>query len=265
MANPTTNYGFVLPTPTDLVTDLPADFDVALQGVDTQMLTNANAAIAKTIVDAKGDIIAASAADAVSRLAVGANDTVLTADSTTATGLKWAAAAAGGFTLLSTLTLSSASTVQFLDINQTHKHLKLIWRNLYVSTAGSGLTWGLRINNVSATDYNTSSVGFNSSEVTQDATSIGSTSAFGGFFSTMTSVSGGVEQQGFGSADIWNYTVATNHQVEWRSGATAPGFQNGYAVGLGVQVSSTAITRLDIVRLAGSSTINGTLELWGVS
>jgi len=96
MANPTTNYGFVLPTPTDLVTDLPADFDVALQGVDTQMLTNANAAIAKTIVDAKGDIIAATGADAVSRLAVGANATILTADSTTATGLKWAAASSSG-------------------------------------------------------------------------------------------------------------------------------------------------------------------------
>ena len=37
MANPTTNYGFVLPSPTDLVTDLPADFDVALQGVDTRL------------------------------------------------------------------------------------------------------------------------------------------------------------------------------------------------------------------------------------
>ena len=37
MANPTTNYGFVLPTSSDLVTDLPADFDVALQGVDTRL------------------------------------------------------------------------------------------------------------------------------------------------------------------------------------------------------------------------------------
>jgi len=37
MANPTTNYSFVLPTSTDLVTDLPADFDVALQGVDTRL------------------------------------------------------------------------------------------------------------------------------------------------------------------------------------------------------------------------------------
>jgi len=112
MANPTTNYGFVLPTPTDLVTDLPADFDVALQGVDTQMLTNANAAIAKTIVDAKGDIIAATAADAVSRLAVGANNTVLTADSTTATGIKWAAAAAasGAVVQVKSTTFSTSTT-----------------------------------------------------------------------------------------------------------------------------------------------------------
>ena len=53
----------------------------------------AASAINPTIVDAKGDIIAATAADTVARLAVGANDTVLTADSTAATGLKWAAPA----------------------------------------------------------------------------------------------------------------------------------------------------------------------------
>jgi predicted secreted protein len=56
----------------------------------------ANAAVAKSIVDAKGDLIAATAADTVSRLAVGANGTVLTADSAEATGMKWAAAAGGG-------------------------------------------------------------------------------------------------------------------------------------------------------------------------
>jgi hypothetical protein len=37
MANPTSNYGWVLPNSADLVTDLPADFDVALQGVDTSL------------------------------------------------------------------------------------------------------------------------------------------------------------------------------------------------------------------------------------
>jgi hypothetical protein len=51
--------------------------------------------IQETIVDAKGDIVAATAADTVSKLAVGANDTVLTADSSTATGLKWASIATG--------------------------------------------------------------------------------------------------------------------------------------------------------------------------
>lgn len=43
-----------------------------------------------TAIDAKGDLIAGTGADAFSRLAVGANNTVLTADSSTATGLKWA-------------------------------------------------------------------------------------------------------------------------------------------------------------------------------
>ena len=74
------------------------------------------AAINPTIVDAKGDIIAATAADTVARLAVGANNTVLTADSATATGLKWAAAAGGGKVLQvvsatnSTYTTNSTST-----------------------------------------------------------------------------------------------------------------------------------------------------------
>jgi len=52
--------------------------------------------IQPTIVDAKGDLISATAPDTPARLAVGANATVLTADSSTATGLKWAAPAAGG-------------------------------------------------------------------------------------------------------------------------------------------------------------------------
>ena len=37
MANPTTYFGWVMPTATDLVTDLPADFNVFGQGVDTSM------------------------------------------------------------------------------------------------------------------------------------------------------------------------------------------------------------------------------------
>ena len=70
----------------------------------------ANAAIAKTIVDAKGDLIAATAADTVSRLAVGTNGQVLTADSTAATGLKWATASGGG-KVLQVIQATSATQV----------------------------------------------------------------------------------------------------------------------------------------------------------
>ena len=72
MANPTTNYGFVLPTPTDLVTDLPADFDVALQGVDTRL----KALQPGTTL---GDLAYSSAtANTNTRLAVGTAGQVLT-------------------------------------------------------------------------------------------------------------------------------------------------------------------------------------------
>ena len=71
MANPTTNYGFVLPTPTDLVTDLPADFDVALQGVDTRL----KALQPGTTL---GDLAYSSAtANTNTRLAIGSSNQVL--------------------------------------------------------------------------------------------------------------------------------------------------------------------------------------------
>lgn len=71
MANPTTNYGFVLPTATDLVTDLPADFDVALQGVDTRL----KALQPGTTL---GDLAYSSAtANTNTRLAIGSSNQVL--------------------------------------------------------------------------------------------------------------------------------------------------------------------------------------------
>lgn len=84
-------------------------------------LPSVEGGIQPTIVDAKGDLIAAVAADTPARLAVGANDTILVADSTTATGLKWAAPAGGAanYQLLNAggTSLTGASTITVSGIS----------------------------------------------------------------------------------------------------------------------------------------------------
>ena len=66
-------------------------------GADVTDATNVNAAgaVMESDVDAKGDIFVATADNTVTRLAVGTNGHVLTADSAEASGVKWAASAAG--------------------------------------------------------------------------------------------------------------------------------------------------------------------------
>jgi hypothetical protein len=60
---------------------------VEAQDADVHALVNGS--IPKTLIDAKGDVIVGTAADTVTRLPVGANGTLLTADSTTGTGVGW--------------------------------------------------------------------------------------------------------------------------------------------------------------------------------
>jgi hypothetical protein len=119
MATTTPNFGWSVPTSTDLVKDgataietLGDSIDASLLdlkgGTTGQVLAKASDtdmdfswvaqddsnAIQNTIVDAKGDLIAASASDTPARLGVGANDLLLIAASGESTGLKWG----GGWT-----------------------------------------------------------------------------------------------------------------------------------------------------------------------
>jgi hypothetical protein len=86
-----------------------------------------------TAIDAKGDLVAGTAADTFSRLAVGADGTVLTADSAEATGLKWATAASGGMTLLSTTSLTGSSTT-VSSISGSYKNLQIVMRDFKVAS-----------------------------------------------------------------------------------------------------------------------------------
>lgn len=134
MATTTPNFGWAVPTSTDLVKDgavaietLGDSIDASLVdlkgGTTGQVLSKASntdmdfswvtdaTGIPATIFDAKGDIIAATAADTASRLAVGTNGQVLTADSTAATGLKWASASSAPTFVGCQLTKSTAQSI----------------------------------------------------------------------------------------------------------------------------------------------------------
>ena len=88
---------------------------------------------------AKGDLVVGSATNDASVLAVGANDTVLTADSSTSTGLKWAAAAGGSFTTLASGSLStSSSALNLTSISGAYKKLVFyMWEFVTATDADS--------------------------------------------------------------------------------------------------------------------------------
>jgi hypothetical protein len=182
MANPTNPFNWQMPTSTDLVTDLPADFEVFGQAVATsmadllggttgQVLAKASNtdmdfswvaqddsnAIQNTIVDAKGDLIGATAADTPARLAVGTNGQVLTADSTAATGLKWASSSAPtnvGLVCVKARTTFSGVTFITCDGVFTSTYKNYLIMADYTSTAGAVLPLVLRVGGVNASGNN---------------------------------------------------------------------------------------------------------------
>jgi len=108
----------------------------------------------------KGDVYTFSTSDA--RLGVGANNTILTADSAEATGLKWAAAAGGGanWSLLNAggTALTGAATITVSGISGKDKVYVIIQS---ASSANANSNISIRINADSAANYFTVGPFFN--------------------------------------------------------------------------------------------------------
>jgi hypothetical protein len=157
MANPTVPFSWQMPEPTDLVTDLPADFEVFGQAVatDLQYLLGGTTGqvLAKAsgtdldfdwVTDATGmtnpmtttaDVIYSSSGSTPARLGIGTANQVLAVNSG-ATAPEWQTIASGGMTLLSTTTLSGATTT-VSSLDQTYTDLVFIVQGAVFNTGSA--------------------------------------------------------------------------------------------------------------------------------
>lgn len=343
MSNPTTPFGWQMPTNTDLVTDLPADFEVFGQAVATsmadllggttgQMLTKnsnadmdfvwadanpgditgitatspltgggtsgdvtvgiqaasttqsgavqltdstsststttaatpnsvktafdlANGAVAKSTFTTKGDIVAATAASTISRLGVGTNGQVLTADSTASTGLKWASpASGGGMTLVSTGSMSGAS----VSVSLTSGYVNYMWI-VQGATLSSADQIFFRINGNSAGVYQ-------SSYTTRQGT--GSGQNYVGYTNNATQLL--IDGTCTSGSDInfvfqvFNVDTTAQHAFNVASNWVS-GLGESQQNWVGKYSATGAITSLSVSRYGGSATFNaGTYYLYGI-
>ena len=257
----TTNYGWTTPDDTALVKDGASAIRTLGTSIDTTTFNNASAAIAKTIVDAKGDIIVATAADTVSRLAVGANDTVLVADSAQATGVKWATPSSGGMTLITTTTFNNTATSYTYSSLGSYKHLMILLEN--ASFTGSGVTTlGVRFNSDAGANYMDYNVGGSSNAFNANS-SVGA-SLIQLMYNALSGNGQTTFRNGNGQAWIYDYSGA---QVKNTSSQCKSGNQTDQRI---YQIQGTwnntdAITSVTLLTTNVTNFNSGTLKLYGVS
>lgn len=271
MAN-TTNFGWETPDDTDLVKDGASAMRTLGNAIDTslvdlkggttgQVLSKASntdmdftwsSVDPLTILDAKGDLISATAADSPARLPVGTNGQLLTADSTTSTGLKWAdAPSSGAYTQLATGTLSGTA-VTLSSISQSYVDLYLTINNPVVNT-GTALAY--RINGVTSATYGARGIATDSTTVVGTSTQTILYANQGSNLPTSASNESAILY-------IRDYTKNARKTMECSYAAGANAFTN-YQVGYAATTS--AITTIEIRTVNGTSTFSGgTYTLYGV-
>ena len=281
MATTTPNFGWSVPTSTDLVKDGATAIETLGDSIDASLLdlkggtsgqvlaknsgtdmdfvwvtTDDTNAIQNAIVDAKGDLIGATAADTPARLAVGTNGQVLTADSTAATGLAWATpATGGGMTLLSTTTLSGSSTT-ISSISQDYKTLYAVitgythsGTNDALAVRPNGVTTGIATSvyySIGTTTYNTAYTN----------------SAFWVNFVGITPS----DAENSCVLQIDNYTsTSTNKPMFAYAQCLASGGSQATSMTFGGDRQNSAISSLEfLINTSGTSFTAGTVLLYGV-
>ena len=217
----------------------------------TVTITNSMA----TAFDTKGDLIGATGADTFSKLAVGANGTVLTAASGQATGLEWATPSSGSMTVIASGSFAADASVVLSSIVGTYRDLSLRVYNFRPSTDGEQLY--IRLNGDTANNYVVSL------RTDGDSTSI----TFANRYQFYGDTDNGASTLGAGELKIINYSSSTvikgiQSNASGTNQTNPPNQRIQIAAGL--YNSTTAIT--SITMLTGGGTItSGSYQLLGIN
>ena len=194
---------------------------------------------------AKGDLVVGNATNDSGVLSVGSNNTVLTADSSTATGLKWATAGGGAYTLLSTTTLSGTTT-SITGISGAYTDLMIVINNPHLVSGATQLL--INPNGTTATSYNSAINGSitGSEDRWLNGSNLPTTStpecSYVGFIHQYSQTSHGKPYTFFGGKQ---------NQTNTRMSA-------------GFFGATAAITSLNITTISGATFNGGTVLLYGV-
>ena len=205
-------------------------------------------AVATSSFAAKGDLLVGTGAGTLSAQTVGANGTVLTADSAEADGVKWAAAASSddNFTLLNAggtaLTGSGTVTVSFTAVNK-------LMIQIDTGSSSADSEFSIRFNADSGNNY-----GFTSMYRLSDASV--------GFTSSTATAQIDLGRQNTPGSNIWTVMQVNGTKT---SGLKTISYSNQGStsyLGFGFYKGSSAITSVSAIAASGNWD-NGTIYIYG--
>lgn len=261
----TPNWSWPLIEPTDFVTNLPADLETLADAIDATVYTVDQESIKKTNIDAKGDLIVGTADNTITRLAVGSNGQVLTADSVAAAGVKWATVGSPSWTLLNSgsQSLSGSSTITISGLSAKAYHI--VVGNASSANASSQIR--IRFNTDTA-NHRYSAINY-ISESTYDPSNLSIITETNGGYAAFAKQNNNAIGNVSGYCRVENADSTGVKPFFSAMGGAGGGGSNGYnghemSVGGGVYVGGSAITSISIISSTGNFD-NGEWRIYGAN